>query len=113
MEEFEYYTQYEGLEELREFDPAMAEELEEARPEVKSSEEIDIYDDLETFADHEIVEGWYYDSFNVDLSDFKIYHGAPRIYDFIDLKGLGKAMANTWDKGCHYLSSSGTVVEFL
>lgn len=112
MEKFEYYTQYKDLDELRTFDPDLAKELKEARSEIKSSEEIDIYDDLEAFADHEIVEGWYYDSLNVDLSNYKIYHGVPRIYDFIDLKGLGKAMANTWDESCHYLSPSGKVAEF-
>lgn len=112
MEKFEYYTQYKDLDELRTFDPDLAKELKEARSEIKSSEEIDIYDDLETFADHEIVEGWYYDSLNVDLSNYEIYHGAPRIYDFIDLKGLGKAIANTWDESYHYLSPSGKVAEF-
>lgn len=112
MEKFEYYTQYKDLDELRTFDPDLAKELKEARSEIKSSEEIDIYDDLETFADHEIVEGWYYDSLNVDLSNYKIYHGAPRIYDFIDLKGVGKAIANTWDESYHYLSPSGKVAEF-
>ena len=112
MEKFDYYTEYKNLDELKKVDSALARELAENMSDTKNVEYLNVYDDLETFADHEIVEGWYYDILNADLSDTEIYHGAPRIYDFIDLNKLGNAMTQTWDDSCHYLSENGKVVEF-
>lgn len=113
MEQYEYYTSYDGLEELNKLRTDLAEELldNRSKPDVETSDNINVYEDLETYAEYEVVEGWYASAIDKDLTQID-YHGAPNLSDFIDYEKLGQALYRTWDAGVYYLASTGEVIEF-
>lgn len=60
----------------------------------------------EDFAIYEVVDGWY-STFPPITTNF---NGAPNLLDFIDFKGLGSALVNTWDDSCNFETKSGEIV---
>ena len=95
---------YKNFEELQEHNLEIAASLlEEVGEGEWQNNGIKIFPDLEDFADYELNEGWY-SEMNIDRD----YNGAPNIYDFIDLKALGKALEKMWES--IYRNIDGSVV---
>lgn len=109
MIEIEEYaaTMYNGYKELKTESPELAAELEQniVTGDWKHSD-LYVYDTIEDYACYELTEGWYIDN----KLDQSTYNGAPDLLNFIDLKALGMALANSWDDSCHYLTENGQVV---
>ncbi|WP_157457033.1 hypothetical protein [Carnobacterium maltaromaticum] len=69
-------------------------------------EEIYSHDDIQSFAEYELTEGWY-----IDLNIDKDFNGAPNPLDFIDLEELGDALVRNWDNSCHFKSINGEILQ--
>ncbi|RHH66296.1 MULTISPECIES: hypothetical protein [Vagococcus] len=70
------------------------------------TEEIYCYDDIETFAEYELFDGWY-----ADLNLDRHFNGAPNPVHFIDLFELGHALVRSWDESCYFKSHNGKVLQ--
>lgn len=68
--------------------------------------EIYRHDDIESFAEYELIDGWY-----VDLGIDRDFNGAPNPLDFINLEELGNALARNWDESSHFQSSYGDILQ--
>lgn len=99
-------TVYNDFDEFKERQPQLAAELLETFGKGEWQDNaLYVYDDVEDFADYELTEGWYANSFsNQD------YNGAPDPLDFIDLRALGAELVSTWDESCHYQANGGKIV---
>lgn len=97
------YRNYEEL--LEENTVAGSELIEEKGDGEWRTNDIYFYEDIESFAEYELVEGWYFDM-NIDRN----FNGAPSPLSFIDLKALGTALVNTWDDSCYFLTKNGEVL---
>ncbi|MGK3595122.1 hypothetical protein ACSLPC_26160 [Escherichia coli] len=100
----EIFRSYKGLVEAD--NKAFKELLEEKGRGKWQESDLYYYHDLESFAEYELLEGWYMDSLNFGR-DFR---GAPNPMSFIDLEGLGSALSSSWDNSCHFKTSEGKVI---
>ena len=99
--------QYENFEEIKQEEPWLAEQILSAKGEGEwQNNEIVAFDDTESFAEHELYDGWYAP---LNLED-RDYNGAPRLGDFVDLQGLGEALIRNWDDSCNYHASDDTIL---
>lgn len=102
MDYNEYGVTYDNYAELLEDRPEVAEEL---LDEVGKGEWQDnplyFYASIEDFADYELTEGWYIDSFGI-MSGKHDYNGAPDPLDYIDLKAFGEALFNQGDSSVQW-----------
>lgn len=69
-------------------------------------EQIYSHDDLESFAEYELTEGWY-----IDLNIDRNFNVAPNPLHFIDLEELGNALALNWDCSCYFQSRYGDILQ--
>ena len=110
MQKMEEYasTWYDDLNDLKQDNPSLAEELVEEFGDGEWQEnQLFVYERLEDYAYYELTEGWYADK-HLDQKD---YNGAPNPIDFIDLKALGLQLSRTWDESMHYLTRDNWIVE--
>ena len=97
---------FNNFKELMEYDSEPAQELLEEKGKGKWQEvEIYYHVTIEDYAEHELYDGWYADTFRDD------YNGAPDPLDFINLKEFGESLANSWDEGTNYKTSYGEVLQ--
>ena len=97
---------FNNFKELMEYDSELAQELLEENGKGKWQEvEIYYHVTIEDYAEHELYDCWYADTFRDD------YNGAPDPLDFINLKEFGESLANSWDEGTNYKTSHGEVLQ--
>ena len=111
MQKMEEYasTWYDDLNDLKQDNPSLAEELVEEFGDGEWQEnQLFVYESLEDYAYYELTDGWYAALGMTGRTD---YHGAPDPLVFIDLKALGLQLSRTWDESCHYLTKNNWVVE--
>ena len=97
---------FNNFKELMEYDSELAQDLLKEKGEGKwQEEEIYYHVTIEDYAEHELYDGWYADTFRDD------YNGAPDPLDFINLKEFGESLANSWDNGISYKTSHGEVLQ--
>lgn len=103
------YKVYEDYKELMSDDEKLAKELLEGVGKGDwQNDDIFVFDNIERFAEFELVEGWYAGSLDLYNTDF---NGAPNPLDHINLKSLGEDLKNTWDDSGHYLSEDERVIQ--
>lgn len=96
---------FNNFKELMEYDSELAQELLKENGKGKwQEEEIYYHVTIEDYAEHELYDGWYAETFND-------YNGAPDPLDFINLKEFGESLANSWDEGTNYKTSHGEVLQ--
>ena len=97
---------FNNFKELMEYDSELAQEiLKEKGGGRWQEEEIYYHVTIEDFAEYELYDGWYADTFKDD------YNVAPDPLDFINLKEFGNALANSWDDSINYKTSHGEVLQ--
>lgn len=97
---------YENLEELRDTDEELANEITYKFGEGSwENEEILVWSDTTEFAKYEVSEGWYA---SITMDDD--FNGAPNLYDYIDYEALGEALSYSWDSSVCSLGNNGQVV---
>ena len=97
---------FNNFKELMEYDSELAQDILKEKGEGKwQDEEIYYHATIEDYAEHELYDGWYADTFKND------YNGAPDPLDFINLKEFGNALANSWDDSINYKTSHGEVLQ--
>lgn len=112
MQEYENFagTMYDDFTEFAKNKPALAKELlKNAGNGSWQNDSVYVYDSLQDFAFYELTEGWYTNS-SLNFPPDKDYRGAPNPLAYIDLKGLGLALTQTWDDSCHYRSADNHVI---
>ena len=65
-----------------------------------------LYKDIEDFAEHELIDGWYQ-----EINIHRDWHGAPILINYIDLKELGEDLSNDWDTSIYFKTDSGVVLQ--
>lgn len=97
---------FNNFKELMEYDSELAQDLLKEKGKGKwQEEEIYYHVTIEDYAEHELYDGWYADTFRDD------YNGAPDPLDFINLKEFGESLADSWDYGTNYKTSHGEVLQ--
>ena len=97
---------FNNFKELMEYDSELAQELLKENGKGRwQEEEIYYHVTIEDFAEYELYDGWYADTFKDD------YNVAPDPLDFINLKEFGNALANSWDDSINYKTSHGEVLQ--
>ena len=97
---------FNNFKELMEYDSELAQDLLKEKGKGKwQEEEIYYHVTIEDYAEYELYDGWYADTFRDD------YNGAPDPLDFINLKEFGESLANSWDHGKNYKTSHGEVLQ--
>ena len=100
-------TTYNNYNELLEDNYDLALELlEEVGEGDWQKEEIYSHDDVRSFAEYELTEGWY-----IDMDFDRDFNGAPNPLHFINLEELGRALVRSWDESVNFESKSGTILQ--
>lgn len=68
--------------------------------------EIYYHEDVEFFAEHELIDGWY-----VDLNLDRNFNGAPNPLHFINLEELGNALVMNLDNSVNFKSIGGEILQ--
>ena len=102
MDYNDYGVTYDNYEELLEDRPEVAEAL---LADVGEGEwqdnQLFFYVSIDDFAEYELTEGWYIDSFGI-MSGRRDYNGAPDPLDYIDMKRFGEALLNSGDSSVQW-----------
>ena len=97
---------FNNFKELMEYDSELAQDLLKEKCEGEWQDvEIYYHATIEDYAEYELYDGWYADTFKND------YNGAPDPLDFINLKEFGESLADSWDDGTNYKTSHGEVLQ--
>ncbi len=98
---------FENYNALLENDKQLAMELLQERAKgTWQKEQIYYYDDVESFAEYELLDGWY-----TELNLDRHFNGAPNPINYINLNELGHALVASWDDSSHFLSDSGEILQ--